>query len=134
MVLLSNSNFKFLFFSRCVKGIQRTSFDHRLFNVKSTDFSGTILNFEPINMNNEKIINIGNPTDPKDAVNKEYVDDQDAKQDIAINDLSSRKADRSEVLLRNGSQNMTGNLSMNGNRIFSLPIGESLFTIFASLA
>ena len=118
----SSSNFKFLFFSRCVKGIQRTSFDHRLFNVKSTDFSGTILNFEPINMNNEKIINIGNPTDPKDATTKEYVDDEDAKQDIAINDLSSRKADRSEVLLLNGSQNMTGNLSMNGNRIFSLPI------------
>ena len=142
----SNSNFKFLFFSRCVKGIQRTSFDHRLFNVKSTDFSGTILNFEPINMNNEKIINIGNPTDPKDAVNKEYVDSQDAKQDIAINDIetrkadktyvdsqdfkqdiaindiSTRKADRSEVLLRNGSQNMTGNLSMDNNRIFSLPI------------
>ena len=118
----SNSNFKFLFFSRCVKGIQRTSFDHRLFNVKSTDFSGTILNFEPINMNNEKIINIGNPTDPKDATTKEYVDDEDAKQDIAINDLSSRKSDRSEVLLLNGSQNMTGNLSMNGNRIFSLPI------------
>ena len=118
----SNSNFKFLFFSRCVKGIQRTSFDHRLFNVKSTDFSGTILNFEPINMNNEKIINIGNPTDPKDATTKEYVDDEDAKQDIAINDLSSRKADRSEVLLLNGSQNMTGNLSMNGNSIFSLPI------------
>ena len=118
----SNSNFKFLFFSRCVKGIQRTSFDHRLFNVKSTDFSGTILNFEPINMNNEKIINLGNPTDPKDAVNKEYVDDEGAKQDIAINDLSSRKADRSEVLLRNGSQNMTGSLSMNGNRIYTLPI------------
>ena len=118
----SNSNFKFLFFSRCVKGIKRTSFDHRLFNVKSTDFSGTILNFEPINMNNEKIINIGNPTDPKDAVNKEYVDNEDAKQDIAINDLSSRKADRSEVLLRNGSQNMTGGLSMNGNRIYTLPI------------
>ena len=110
-MVLVNSNFKFLFFSRCVKGIQRTSFDHRLFNVKTTDFSGTILNFEPINMNNEKIINIGNPTDKKDAVNKEYVDNENA-----------RKADRSEVLLRNGSQNMTGNLSMNGNRIFSLPI------------
>ena len=141
----SNSNFKFLFFSRCVKGIQRTSFDHRLFDVKSTDFSGTILNFEPINMNNEKIINIGNPTGPKDATTKEYVDDEDAKQDIAINDLSSRKADktyvdsqdskqdiaindistrkadRTEVLLRNGRQSMTGNLLMNGNRIFSLP-------------
>ena len=62
-------------------------------------------------MNNKKIINIGNPTDKKDAVNKEYVDNENA-----------RKADRSEVLLRNGSQNMTGNLSMNGNRIFTLPI------------
>ena len=105
----SNSNFKFLFFSRCVKGIQRTSFDHRLFNVKSTDFSGTILNFEPINMNNEKIINIGNPTDPKDAVNKEYVDDQDAKQDIAINDLSSRKADKTYVDDQDGKQDIAIN-------------------------
>ena len=113
----SNSNFKFLFFSRCVKGIQRTCFDHRLFNVKTTDFSGTTLNFEPINMNNEKIINIGNPTDKKDAVNKEYVDSENSKRDIAIN----RKADRTEVLLKNGSQTMTGNLFMNGNRIFSLP-------------
>ena len=128
----SNSNFKFLFFSRCVKGIQRTSFDHRLFKVKSTDFSGTILHFEPINMNNEKIINIGNPTDPKDAVNKEYVDDQDAKQDIAINDLSSRKADKtyvddeitkidlSQILKLDGSRSMTGNLNMNDNKITDL--------------
>ena len=105
----SNSNFKFLFFSRCVKGIQRTSFDHRLFNVKSTDFSGTILNFEPINMNNEKIINIGNPTDKKDAVNKEYVDDQDAKQDIAINDISSRKADKTYVDDQDGKQDIAIN-------------------------
>ena len=128
----SNSNFKFLFFSRCVKGTQRTSFDHRLFNVKSTDFSGTILNFEPINMNNEKIINIGNPTDKKDAVNKEYVDDQDAKQDIAINDLSSRKADKTYVddeitkidlspyFKLDGSRSMTGNLNMNDNKITDL--------------
>ena len=128
----SNSNFKFLFFSRCVKGTQRTSFDHRLFNVKSTDFSGTILNFEPINMNNEKIINIGNPTDKKDAVNKEYVDDQDAKQDIAINDLSSRKADKTYVddeiakidlspyFKLDGSRAMTGDLKMNDNKITDL--------------
>ena len=128
----SNSNFKFLFFSRCVKGTQRTSFDHRLFNVKSTDFSGTILNFEPINMNNEKIINIGNPTDKKDAVNKEYVDDQDAKQDIAINDLSTRKADKTYVddeiakidlspyFKLDGSRAMTGDLNMNDNKITDL--------------
>ena len=29
----SNSNFKFLFFSRCVKGVQKTGFDHAVFNV-----------------------------------------------------------------------------------------------------
>ena len=105
----SNSNFKFLFLVDVSKEYKRLVLI-------------TILNFDPINMNNEKIINIGNPTDKKDAVNKEYVDNENAKQDISINDISSRKADRAEVLLRNGSQNMTGNLSMNGNRIFSLPI------------
>ena len=64
----SDSNFKFLFYSRCVKGVQKSGFDHRIFNLKSTDFAGHILYFEPINMNNEKIINIGNPTDDKDVV------------------------------------------------------------------
>ena len=29
----SNSNFKFLFFSRCVKGVQKTGFDHTVFNI-----------------------------------------------------------------------------------------------------
>ena len=142
----NNNRLVFNFYSRVIAGKQNTNFNHNLLNVKSTDYSGTILYFEPINMNNQKIVNLSLPTDNKDAANKEYVDDEDAKQDIAINDietrkadktyvdsqdskqdiaindLSSRKADRSEVLLLNGSQNMTGSLSMNGNRIFSLPI------------
>ena len=118
----NNNRLVFNFYSRVIAGKQNTNFNHNLLNVKSTDYCGTILYFEPINMNNQKIVNLSLPTDNKDAANKEYVDDEDAKQDIAINDLSSRKADRSEVLLLNGSQNMTGNLSMNGNRIFSLPI------------
>ena len=99
----------FLFYSRVIAGKQNTHFNHNLLSVSSTNFTGTILYFEPINMNNEKIINIGNPTDPKDAVNKEYVDDRDAKQDIAINDLSSRKADKTYVDDQDGKQDIAIN-------------------------
>ena len=105
----SDSNFKFLFYSRCIKGVQKSGFDHRIFNLKSADFAGHILYFEPINMNNEKIMNIGNPTDDKDVVNKKYVDDQIANVNI----------DTTPLLPRDGSRNMTGNLDMNNNRIIS---------------
>ena len=122
----------FLFYSRVIAGKQNTHFNHNLLSVKSTDYSGTILYFEPINMNSQKIVNLSDPTTPKDAANKVYVDDQDAKQDIAINDLSSRKADKtyvddeiskidlSESLKVDGSRAMTGNLNMNDNKITDL--------------
>ena len=122
----------FLFYSRVIAGKQNTHFNHNLLSVKSTDYSGTILYFEPINMNSQKIVNLSDPTGPKDAANKEYVDDQDAKQDIAINDLSSRKADKtyvddeiskidlSESLKVDGSVPMTGDLNMNDNKITDL--------------
>ena len=122
----------FAFYSRVIAGKQNTHFNHNLLSVKSTDYSGTILYFEPINMNSQKIVNLSDPTGPKDAANKEYVDDRDAKQDIAINDLSSRKADKtyvddeiskidlSESLKVDGSSAMTGNLKMNDNKITDL--------------
>ena len=126
----SDSNFKFLFYSRCVKGVQKSGFDHRIFNLKSADFAGHILYFEPINMNNEKIMNIGNPTDDGDVVNKKYVDIENAKQDIAIADkadksyvdgeISKVHIDTTPLLPRDGSRNMTGNLDMNSNHILSL--------------
>ena len=120
------------FYSRVIAGKQNTHFNHNLLSVSSTDYSGTILYFEPINMNSQKIVNLSDPTGPKDAANKEYVDDRDAKQDIAINDLSSRKADKtyvddeiskidlSESLKVDGSRAMTGNLKMNDNKITDL--------------
>ena len=128
----NNNRLVFNFYSRVIAGKQNTHFNHNLLNVKSTDYSGTILYFEPINMNNQKIVNLSLPTDNKDAANKEYVDDRDAKQDIAINDLSSRKADKtyvddeiskidlSESLKVDGSRAMTGNLKMNDNKITDL--------------
>ena len=99
----------FLFYSRVIAGKQNTHFNHNLLSVKSTDYSGTILYFEPINMNSQKIVNLSDPTGSKDAANKEYVDDRDAKQDIAINDLSSRKADKTYVDDQDGKQDIAIN-------------------------
>ena len=99
----------FLFYSRVIAGKQNTHFNHNLLSVKSTDYSGTILYFEPINMNSQKIVNLSDPTGLKDAANKEYVDDRDAKQDIAINDLSSRKADKTYVDDQDGKQDIAIN-------------------------
>ena len=93
----NNNRLVFNFYSRVIAGKQNTHFNHNLLSVKSTDYSGTILYFEPINMNSQKIVNLSDPTGSKDAANKEYVDDRDAKQDIAINDVSSRKADKTYV-------------------------------------
>ena len=128
----NNNRLVFKFYSRVIAGKQNTHFNHNLLSVKSTDYSGTILYFEPINMNSQKIVNLSDPTDPKGAATKEYVDNQNAKQDIAINDLSSRKADKtyvddeitkidlSESLKVDGSRAMTGNLNMNDNKITDL--------------
>ena len=123
----SNSSFMFLFFSRCVKGVQKNGFDHRLFDVKTTDFAGTVLYFDPINMNGEKIINLAEPTESKGAATKGYVDIQNAKQDIAIADKATKgyvdgeianlHVNTSPLLPRDGSRKMTGDLDMDRNHI-----------------
>ena len=41
-------------------------------------------------MNKRSIKNLGGPTDDGDAINKKYVDTENAKQDIAINDKASK--------------------------------------------
>ena len=140
----SNSNFKFLFYSRCIRGIQKTKFTHKIFDINSAAFAGTTIYFFPINMNGERIINLAEATGPKGATTKRYVDNENAKQDIAINSLSTNKADKTyvdtenakqdiainslsttkaektHVILRDGSQSMTGNLNMNDNKITDL--------------
>ena len=48
------------------------------------------LYFEDLNMNRRKIKNLDGPTDDGDVTNKKYVDVENAKQDIAINDKASK--------------------------------------------
>ena len=82
------------------------------------------LSLSSIDMDNKRIIGLPEPVLDSAASNKKYIDDiSSLKADKTyVDDISTRKADRTEVLLRNGSQTMTGNLSMDNNRIFSLPI------------
>ena len=78
----------FVILSRCVEGEVGLGFSSNIFNVSFT-FGDVPLYFEDINMNNRSIKNIGGPTDNRDATNKSYVDVQNAKQNIAINDKAS---------------------------------------------
>ena len=100
-----------------------------------------------LRMGQKKIVDLANPTGDGQATNKKCVDTQNAKQDIAIADKASKSYVDNEiakipknVLLLDGSKTMTGNLrmdnsiiygpsqiqmrgdiSMNNNKIFSLP-------------
>ena len=87
----------FVILSRCVEGKVNLGFSPNIFNVSST--VGDIpLYFENIVMNNRSIKNLGGPTDDGDATNKKYVDTENEKQDIAINDKASKSYVDSEML------------------------------------
>ena len=57
-------------------------------------------------MNGERIINLAEATGPKGATTKRYVDNENAKQDIAINSLSTNKADKTYVDDENAKQDI----------------------------
>ena len=79
----------FVILSRCVEGKVNLGFSSNIFNVPST-VGDVTLYFEDINMNSRKIKNLGGPIDDGDVTNKKYVDTENAKQDIAINDKASK--------------------------------------------
>ena len=105
----------FVILSRCVEGKVNLGFSSNIFNVSST-VGDVTLYFEDINMNSRKIKNLGGPTDDGDVTNKKYVDTENAKQDIAINDKSSKSyvdgeiaivhIDTTPLLPRDGSRSM----------------------------
>ena len=69
-----------------------------------------------IRMNNNSIYGIGNVENDTSAVNRKYV-----------NDELDKKPNTDTVVLRDGSQTMTGNLDMNNKRIINVanPISET---------
>ena len=71
-------------------------------------------------MSNFRIYNFPLPTSPQQPATKNYVDQKDTQQDIAINS----KAERDEVLLLDGSKSMMGNLQMGSKRITDLGDGS----------
>ena len=72
-------------------------------------------------MNNFRIFNLPNPSGPQQPATKNYVDQKNAQQDIAINS----KAERDEVLLLDGSKSMTGHLQMGKKKITDSWIREA---------
>ena len=125
-----NKNIKFLFYSRVIKGIQSTSFDHTIFNVIDVKDNHTILYFENLNLNGNLIDGLGDPVTYSNAANKNYVDIKNAQQDIAIADKASNsyvdnqianvQIDTTPLLSRDGSRSMTGDLDMDEHHILSV--------------
>ena len=86
-------------------------------------------------LDSKRLTDVADPVDDQDvatkeyvddhissgAASKKYVDDENAKQDIAINS----KAEGDEVLLLDGSTSMTGNLQMGSKRITGLADGSN---------
>ena len=73
-------------------------FSSNIFNVPST-VGDVTLYFEDINMNSRKIKNLGGPPiDDGDVTNKSYVDTQNSRQDIAINEKASKSFVENEDL------------------------------------
>ena len=118
----------FVVLSRCVEGKVNLSFSLNISNVAHN--ASLTYFFEDINMNGRKIKVVGSPVDVEDVANKNYVDNESAKQDIAIADKANKSyvdgeiakvnIDTTPLLPRNGSRSMFGDLDMDGNHILSV--------------
>ena len=71
-------------------------------------------------LDNKRLTDVADPVDDGDAATKKYVDDENARQDIAINS----KAEGDRVLPLDGSKSMTGNLQMGKKKITGLGDGS----------
>ena len=93
-----------LFYSRVLRGKHTNNFDHQLFDVKESEYDDEFLFFEDLHLNNNKITNLGSPQKDGDAITKKYFERN------AV--LSQRRV----------GNTLRGDLDMDGNSIFDLPI------------
>ena len=73
-------------------------------------------------INGKLLTNVAAPVNGNDATNKNYVNTENAKQDIAIAEKAS-KNDLDSKLNIDGSNSMTSNLNMNNNKAINLSGG-----------
>ena len=104
----NQSGLDLLLYSRVLRGKHNDTFDHGLFDAKESDYLNHLLFFEDLNLNNNKITNLGGPVRDDDAVNNGYVDGKVVNVDLT------------GYLKRDGSLNTTGNLKMDKKYIEDL--------------
>ena len=98
----ADSRLTMFFFARTLKGKHDDTFNHDIFDIREGQGSNDqFLFFEDINMNDNRIYGLPQPTGPQQPATKKYVDDN-------------------ALPLSGGS--MKGSFSMSGNRIYNLPI------------
>ena len=97
----ADSRLTMFFFARTLRGKHDDSFNHDIFDLREGQgYNDQFLFFEDININENRIYGLPQPTGPQQPATKEYVDDN--------------------ALPLSGGD-MTGNIDMRGNRIYSLP-------------
>ena len=64
-------------------------------------------------IDSKRLTDVAEPKDNLDAATKNYVDTINTQQDIAINS----KAEKTDVILRDGTQSMKGNLDMQNDKV-----------------
>ena len=97
---------RFAFFHRIIEGLYDLDFDHGVFDADPQQ----LFFIDSLSLNNKRLTDVADPTDPKDSVNKTYVDDEIAK--LPHSDTGTLKLD--------GSRAMTGTLNLGGQRVINI--------------
>ena len=78
-----------MFYSRVVSGKVGYAFDHQIFDVDDVQLKDQILYFDDIQMNDNKIKGLAEPSEDSHATNMKYVNDQIQTQ---VNSLFSKNS------------------------------------------